>query len=155
MRHGPGASEPRDLAVDEARVPLSQDLVPEPQPLHRVSAVVLDEHVRIVHETASDLEAPLRLKVEGHAPLVAVHHQERRRLSLQVGRHELSRGIPARDRLHLYDVGPHVGEHASTRRAGHDVRELDDAQVGKGSRVTHSPRNLGVRRSRKAWTPSR
>ena len=129
VRHGAGPSEPRDLAVDEPGVALPQQIVPEPQTVHGASTVVLDQHVRSIYQPASDLEPALRLEVQGHATLVAVQHHERCRLAVQVGGTEVTRPIPPGDRLHLDDVRPHVGEHASASRTGHDVRELNHTKA--------------------------
>ena len=127
VRHGAGPSEPRDLAVDEAGVRFLQQIIPEAEAIHRAGTVILDQHVGSSYQPASDLEAGLRLEVQGYAALVPVQHHEGGRLTVQVGRTEATRRVSSGDRLHLDHIGPHVGEHPPAGRTGHDVRELDDA----------------------------
>src|SRR5690606_39073501 len=121
----PAAAEPGDLAVDQAGIDIPQRLVAQPEPLHRVVAVVLDEHIGFGHELLQHLLAPRVLQVERDTPLVAIHHHEGRRLAIDVWRQHAAGIVTTVDLLDLDDLGAHVGQHQPTDGTRHDVAEVE------------------------------
>ena len=84
------------------------------------------------------------------ALLVAVEHRE------EAGaRAEQPARAVAVDRLDLDHFGAHVGEHHAARRAHDHVRELDDAQAGRGAAArTSSSGSLAVDAARRGAASS-
>jgi hypothetical protein len=110
---------------------LRQHVVPKAQLIERAAAVVLGEHIGIANEPQQHV-APLGvLEVERDPALVAIHHQERRGHAVDPRLAVAARFVAAGDLLDLDDVGAHVREHHSARRAGHDLRELEHAHAGE------------------------
>src|SRR5262249_45967014 len=103
-------------------VDLRQALVVDAKAVLDVGTEVLDDDIGLRHNALEDLDAARVLEVEGHRPLVA----------MQVEEVEADRGGGAVDelaRLHLHDLGSHVGQLAHGGRARPRSGEIDDGDV--------------------------
>src|SRR5882724_3574441 len=123
-----GPAERGDGAVNEAGVERGQNVVAEPEALHRARPEILDEDVRALHEIAKDVGAFRGLQIEREIPLVAVDDQVRRRFPALV-RRPCPRFVARAGVLHLDDVGPHVGQQHAAEGPREDTREIDDADT--------------------------
>src|SRR5215213_2332443 len=109
VRTGP---EPRDGAVDEARVRLLQRLVAEAELLQGPAPPVLDQDVGAGRERHDPLQPPLVFQVNPDRTLVTVDGEEIRRLATFVvageGRPPVAGIIPTLGMFDLYDVSTKV-----------------------------------------------
>src|SRR3989441_1055397 len=124
---GPVAIRPRlaeagDGPVDQARVDPRERFVVDPEPCLDVGPEVLHEHVGAGDEALEDLDPARVLEVERHRALVPLEIQE-----VEAERRGVALDLLAR--LHLDDVGPHVGELAHGGRARAGAREVDNRDV--------------------------
>jgi hypothetical protein len=105
--------------------------IAEAQPFHRAGCEVLDQHVGGRDQAPKHLRAARRLQVEDDPTLVAVHHQERRRLVADLGRDRMARIVAIGRFLDLDHIRAHVGQHERAGRPRHHVREVDDLQTSQ------------------------
>ncbi len=126
---GPGAAEPRDGAVDQPGVDRAQRVVVDAESGGGAGPVILHENVGRLHQPVDDLHAGRLLEIHGDPALAAVDRREGAAVAVLAGRaapHVLAGG-----RLHLDDVGPHVGQVHRTERGGHGLREVDHPEAGQ------------------------
>ena len=120
----PAAAEALDRGRDDPRIDPTKVLVPEPEPLHRARAKVLDEDVGALDHPRENGAPFGRFEVERHALLVAVQQQEEP--GIEVG--------PLRQcaaprltpwRLDLDDVGAEPRQHLGATRPSLVLREVE------------------------------
>jgi hypothetical protein len=113
LRHRPALAEGGDRAVDEARIDCAQVVVAEALAVHHAGAEVLDEHVRVAHQAADQLDTGRLADVDTDAALVAVQPLEvepadlRRQAPGAIG---VADAVAAPGLLDLDDVRAHVAE---------------------------------------------
>ena len=101
----------------------------EPQTVHRARPVVLDHHIAFAHDAPGDFAVARLFEVKGDRALAAIQRGEI--LAEAVG---VRRPVPqhvAVLRLDLDDVGPHIGQQHSAKRAGGDIAEFGHEDAGK------------------------
>jgi hypothetical protein len=120
-------AEALDGGVDDPRVDLLDPLPGEALAVEHARRKILDQDVAFLEEPDEDLLPLRRLHVDGDAALVAVQHREieavRVRHVAQLGAGD----VAAARQLDLDHVGPEPGEDLSGRRAGLDVRHVQNA----------------------------
>src|SRR5437867_4436450 len=126
-RVGARHAEAGDRAVDEPRIDGAQGLVRHAEPARHARAIVLHEDVGGLHEPADDLHALRALEIHRDAALVAVHGQEGSAVAVLAG--GAAAHVLAAGRLHLDDVGAHVGEVHRAERRRHRLRHVDHADA--------------------------
>ncbi|MNS54921.1 hypothetical protein D3C72_877410 [compost metagenome] len=117
----------RDRAVDQRGVLLCEIGVAQPQPRHHAGPHALHHDIGGSHQPARHVETLGPLEIDRHAELVAVEPVEQRAVRADPARAKPAPHFAAR-RLHLDHAGPHVGHQHGGRRAGADLREIDDGQ---------------------------
>jgi hypothetical protein len=121
-------AEPRDAAVDDARIDLLEVVVVDLEPPLHVGPEILNHDVGLLHHPQERGAALLALQVEGHAPLVAVQILEvgpfsrtaGRVAALLVGRH-----------FDLDDIRAPIGELTHAGRSGADPCQIEHGEAGK------------------------
>ena len=126
---GPVLPEARDRAVDDAGVAPPGLLVGDAELLERPHAVVLQDHVGLLHEAEVQLAARRILEVDLHALLVAVQAHEVGRLRAGEGRPPGARDVAAVRGFHLHHLGAKVAEHRGAERAGEGMGEIQDLHI--------------------------
>jgi hypothetical protein len=81
-------------------------------------------------ELEQDLDRLRLLEIEHQAALVAIERDEAHALVVADRRRRAAH--VALRRLDLDHVGPHVGEQRAGKRAGDEIRELDDTNPASG-----------------------
>ena len=125
-----GLAEPRDRAIDQARVQAAQRRVADPELLHRARAEVLQQHVALGGQALEDGHARGRLEVEGEASLRAVHRHEVAGFAAHE-RWPLTGVVALAGLLDLDDRRPHVAQHHRGERARQHAREVEHAHAGE------------------------
>src|SRR4029079_19387207 len=79
---GAAGAEALDLAIDDARGDFLDLVVAQAQPLYGAGRHVLDGDIRLLQQTADDLEPARRFEAQGHRFLVGVELMEIPRIGL-------------------------------------------------------------------------
>ena len=130
-------AEPRDRAVDDARLPRARLLVADAEPRDGADAQVLEHHVGALEQPEEDRLAVGVLQIERDALLVAVQVDEVRRLVAIERRAPRARDL-AVERLDLDDLRAVVAEHRRRERAGERMGQIQDDEVAERRRHGHS-----------------
>ena len=110
--------------VDQVGVLGGQRLVAQADAVHDAGAEVLQHHVAAPDQLAQDLDGARLAQVERDVALAAVLLREVR--GDGVDPRERVAGHVALGRLHLDDVGPHVGQHPPAVGPGEHPGEVED-----------------------------
>jgi hypothetical protein len=118
-----------DLRIDDARIDPGHLVVPEPETLDDARSEVLHEYVAVLDQAAQQRLAALVLQIARHAPFVGVEEHEVVRVDAGlVGRGMTS--LLAMERLFDLDhVGAEPCEGLRARRAGFELREVDNPHI--------------------------
>ena len=121
-------AEPGDPQDGEARIEALQPGSRDAPAVERARAEVLDQHVGVGHQPGKEIAAFGHAKIERDALLVAVGDLPPQRHAVLVRRQRAQRVADARH-LDLDDLGAIVAQQTRRERAGHDRRDVDDAQT--------------------------
>src|SRR5262250_213703 len=120
-------TEAGDGAIDDAGVSLARHLIAEAEALEGARAIVLEHHVRALHEPEEELLAARMLEVDLDPLLVAMQAHEVRGLSAGQPRPPRARDVPRALGLELDHLCAEVGEHGRAERSGQRVAQIEDA----------------------------
>ncbi|MYE32798.1 MAG: hypothetical protein F4X80_09155 [Chloroflexi bacterium] len=126
------APERGERGEHERREAPAQVLVVEPEGAQVVLVHVGDEHVGTREQAEHSRAAVVGGEVGGHAALVGVEVEEEAaalRVRLAVAERAHAAGVVPFGRFDLDHVGAEVGEELAAVRAGHPLREFDDAEI--------------------------
>ena len=126
---GAALAEPADRDVDDVRAAGPDRVLPDPHPLDRAGAEVLDEHVRRLDQPVEQPPAEIGLEVEHDRLLAPVGAHERARDAADVVAHA-PHDVPGGG-LDLDDLGSLVGEHHGGDGPRDHGRQIHDSNSGK------------------------
>ncbi len=156
LRIRAGAAIAGDGTIDQLRVLRFHLVIRSAVMIHGAQAIVFDKHVRAEDQLFQRRLALIGFHVEADAPLVAVHHGERRGDIIDK-RRELADIIAAGNAFHLDHICAHVRQHQPAGGRRHNVAHFNDPEVGQKGVVAahaHLPLNWGGSLARNARTPS-
>src|SRR6185295_8344009 len=128
----PGRTEALDREVDQPRIDLAKRLVAEAESFESAERVVLAEDVDLLHQLAEDLAAVVALQIERDAALVRVEQQEVVRIDALLLGQQPPTLLAHLRRFDFDDVRAEPGEHLRARRAGFELRQVEDFHTRKG-----------------------
>src|SRR5262249_28981091 len=124
----PGLAEGGDARHDQRRPELAEILPAEPPGLEDAGPEVLDDHVAHRYEAAHDLLPLRRVQIEGDDLLTAVVDGPPV-VGAVLGGAEAAEVITLAGQLRLDHLGAELGHESAAERAGHDLRQLENADA--------------------------
>ena len=140
-------AESGDAGDHEPRVAGEEHVRAESEALERAGTKVLHQHVGLVAEPQHHREIVGVLEVERDRPLATPEELPPQGDAIPgVAPAERTGGVAAVGTLDLDDVGAKVGEVSRARGPRHHRRDVDDPQVGEGSRHPKTEKPSGSER---------
>src|SRR5262249_21606778 len=124
----PRLAEGGDARHDQRRPELAEILPAEPPGLEDAGPEVLDDHVAHRHEAAHDLLPLRRVQIEGDDLLASVVDGPPV-VGAVLGGAETAEVVALAGQLRLDHLGAELGHESAAERAGHDLRQLEDADA--------------------------
>ena len=125
-------AEAFDRRIDDARVELGHLLVGKAQLLDHARSEILGEDVGLFDEVAQHLLAARVLEIERDRELVSVQQHEIVAVGILALRRCAAALLATLGVFDLHDVGAEPGQRLGDRRAGFELRKIDDFDAGKG-----------------------
>ena len=135
----PESAEALDRGVDQPRAAFAQVRVAEPEAIHRAGREVFQDDVDVLRQRAEQVAALIRLEVERDAALVGVQQNEEVGIQPRLVGQETAARFADPWRFDFDHVRAEKGQQLGARRAGLEMRQVQDADViqGEHSGVPH------------------
>ena len=128
----PGSAEALDRGIDQPRAAFAQVRVAETEAVHRTGREVFQHDVDVVRQRAEQVAALIRLEVERDAALVGVEQNEEMGIQPRPVGQETAARFANAWRFDFDDVRAEKGQQLGARRAGLEMRQVQDADVIQG-----------------------
>src|SRR6516225_293372 len=115
-----------DLAVDDARVQLLNDIVTEAEAFDRAGRHVLDRDIGLLQQVFDDLQPARGLQIEGDRLLVGVELVKIPGVVIRLAREQPSARVAGLRVLDLDDLGAEPGERFGAGRPRLELRKVDN-----------------------------
>ena len=131
--HRPGRAIAVGREIDQTRIDLLEGLVLHAQPLGRLGAIVVHQHVGGLGELEQRVAAGVLLEVEHDRALGAIAAEIEGRHAGIARRPELARGV-AFGRFDFHHIGAQIAQLLRCPRPQHDRRAIENPNAGQRTR---------------------